>query len=79
MPRDLPDDDDWIPARKLALGQRVQAERRHQNLTQEAVYLAANIDRRTLQAIEAGRNNARLETLLRIAYVLDVSLSDLVG
>lgn len=78
MPRDLPDDDDWIRARQQAIGERVQAERLRQNLTQEAVYLAADVNRGTLQAVEAGRANPTLETLLRLAHVLDVPLSDLV-
>ncbi|MCC9712093.1 helix-turn-helix domain-containing protein [Streptomyces sp. MNU76] len=54
------------------------AERLRQNLTQEDLFLAARVDRRTLQALEAGRGNPVLATLHRIAYVLDVPLSDLV-
>lgn len=77
MLRDLPDDDNWIRARQQAIGERLQAERLRQNLTQEAVYLAADIHRGTLQALEAGRANPTFETLLRLAHVLDVPLSDL--
>ena len=77
MPRDLPDDDDWIRARQQVIGERFQAERMRQNLTQEAVYLAADVHRGTLQALEAGRANPTIETLLRLAYVLDVPLSEL--
>lgn len=78
MPRDLPHDDDWIRARQQLIGQRIQTERIRQNLIQEAVFLAAGLDRRTLQAIEAGTANPTLHTLLRLAYVLDVPLADLV-
>jgi transcriptional regulator with XRE-family HTH domain len=78
VPRDLPADDDWIRARQQAIGERIQAERLRQNLTQEALYLAADVHRGTLQALEAGRANPTFETLLRLAYVLDVPLSDLV-
>ncbi|WP_432193824.1 helix-turn-helix domain-containing protein [Streptomyces sp. bgisy027] len=78
MPRDLPDDDDWIRARQQGIGLRLQAERRRQRLTQEDVYLAAGVDRRTLQAIETGQGNPTIATLLKIAYVLDVSLTDLI-
>lgn len=60
------------------LGRRVVAERLRQNLSQEGLFLAAQVDRRTLQALEAGRGNPTLATLHRIAYVLDVPLSDLV-
>jgi transcriptional regulator with XRE-family HTH domain len=76
--RDLPEDDDWIRARQQAIGERLQAERLRQNLTQEAVYLAADVHRGTLQALEAGRANPTIETLLRLAHVLDMPLSDLV-
>ncbi|MDX2667372.1 helix-turn-helix domain-containing protein [Streptomyces stelliscabiei] len=78
MPRDLPDDDDWIRTRQRAIGERIQTERLKQNLTQETVFLAAGVDRGTLQALEAGRANPTIETLLRLAHVLDVPLSDLV-
>ncbi|MFD6025721.1 helix-turn-helix domain-containing protein [Streptomyces griseoluteus] len=75
--RDLPDDDTWISDRRRAIGQRVRRERLSQNLTQDQVWLAAGIDRRTLQRVEAGKD-ATLSTLLRIAYVLEVPLTDLV-
>lgn len=78
MPRDLPADDDWIRARQRVVGERIQTERLKQNLTQEALFLAAGVDRGTLQALEAGRANPTIETLLRLAYALDVPLSDLV-
>lgn len=76
--RDLPEDETWIIERLAVIGSRFQAERLHQNLTQEAVFLAAGIDRATLQAIEAGRANPTMATLLKVAHVLDVSLGDLV-
>jgi transcriptional regulator with XRE-family HTH domain len=76
--RDLPDDDDWIPERRRVIGDRVRAERRRQGLTQDQVWLAARLDRRTVQNVEAGRE-MKLSTLLRIAYVLDVPLADLMG
>lgn len=78
VPRDLPEDDAWIRARQQVIGERIRAERLRQNLTQEYVYLAADVHRGTLQALEAGRANPTVETLLRLAYVLDVALSDLV-
>ncbi|MEU3256092.1 helix-turn-helix transcriptional regulator [Streptomyces sp. NPDC006997] len=80
MPRDLPENDDtWMRARQRAIGARVRAERRRQNLSQEAVFLAAGIDRRTLQLLEAGDGNPTIATLLRVAYVLEVDLADLMG
>lgn len=76
----LPDDDDdaWFSGQLRAIGARIQAERLHQNLTQERLYLAAGISRWTLQEIEAGRSNPTARTLLRIARVLNVPLADLV-
>ena len=76
--QDLPEDETWITERQATLGSRIQAERLRQNLTQEAVFLAAGIDRGTLQAIEAGRGNPTYVTLLKIAYVFDIPLADLV-
>lgn len=76
---ELPDNDSWLRSRQRQIGQRVQAARQQQNLTQEALYLAAGLDRRTLQNLEAGLGNPTMATLLRIAYVLDVPLADLVS
>ncbi|MFC5217350.1 helix-turn-helix domain-containing protein [Streptomyces coerulescens] len=75
--RDLPDDDDWTPDRLKVIGERVRAERRRQGLTQDQVWQAARVDRRTVQNVESGRE-MKVGTLLRIAWVLEVSLADLV-
>jgi transcriptional regulator with XRE-family HTH domain len=75
--RDLPDDDDWIRERRRAIGERVRAARKRQGLTQDDVWQAAGVDRRTVQNVEAGRE-MKIGTLLRIAWVLEVSLADLV-
>ncbi|MFI6274328.1 helix-turn-helix domain-containing protein [Streptomyces sp. NPDC050988] len=61
------------------MGRQLQAERMRQDLTQESVFLAAGINRATLQNIEAGRGNPTIITLLRIAHVLGVPLAELVG
>lgn len=78
MLRDLPEDDEWIRPHLGTVGRRIQAERQRQGLTQEAVYLAAGLDRRTLQAIEGGTGNPTLTTLMRLAYVLGVSAADFI-
>lgn len=76
--RDLPDNPDPLIADRLReVGARLRAARVRQKLTQERVYLAAGVDRVTLQRIEAGRD-ARLSSLIRVAHVLDVELRDLV-
>jgi transcriptional regulator with XRE-family HTH domain len=74
--RDLPDDDDWTPERLRAIGERVRAERRRQGLTQDQVWQAARMDRRTVQNVESGRE-MKVGTLLRIAWVLEVSPAEL--
>lgn len=76
--QDLPDDESWITEHLAVLGRRIQAERLRQNLSQEAVYLAAGVDRRTLQALEAGEGNPTFATLMKIAHVLGISMPDLV-
>jgi predicted transcriptional regulator len=75
--RDLPDDDTWNHDRRQAIGANVREERQRQQLTQDQVWIAARINRWTLQRVEAGQD-VKLSTLLRIAWVLDVPLADLV-
>lgn len=75
--RDLPDDDNWLPDLRRAIGERVRAERRRQGLTQDQVWQAAHLDRGTVQNVERGEE-VKLGTLLRIAWVLDVPLADFV-
>jgi hypothetical protein len=74
--RDLPHDDEWLPERRRAIGARIRDERLRQNATQDAVWMAARITRWTYQRVEAGEE-CRLSTLLRIAWVLEVPLSEL--
>lgn len=74
----LPDDDSWLTEERRTIGNRIRAERERQNLTQERLILAAGIDRVTLWRVETGEES-KLSTLLRIARVLGVRLSDLIG
>ncbi len=76
--RDVPDDDTWIRERRQAIGARVRDNRMRLNLTQDQVVLAAGIDRVTLWRVESGEE-AKLSTLLRIAWVLEVALAELVA
>ncbi|MET7481372.1 helix-turn-helix transcriptional regulator [Streptomyces sp. NPDC005648] len=75
---DLPADDDWLIERRRAIGAKILAERRHQNLTQDAVWMAAGLTRWTYQRAEYG-DEVKISTLLRIAWVLDVPLAELVS
>ncbi|MBY8342039.1 helix-turn-helix domain-containing protein [Streptomyces spinosirectus] len=72
MPRDVPD---WIINRRRELGVRIRDLRIHANHTQESLAQAADLDRRTLQRIEAGQSDPRFGDLLRIAAALEQRLS----
>lgn len=73
----LPDDDEWLARERRAIGDRIRIERLRQNRTQESVFLAAEVSRSAYQAVEAGTADARISTLLRIAQVLGVHVTDL--
>lgn len=76
--RALPDDDQWTIHRRRVIGDRIREARMYRNLTQEKVFLGARVSRSVYQDIEAGRSDPRIGTLMRIAWVLDMPLSDLV-
>jgi hypothetical protein len=76
MVRDLPGDDAWLPERRRAIGARIRDERLRQNATQDAVWMAARISRWTYQRVESGED-CQLSTLLRIAWVLEIPLAEL--
>ena len=60
-----------------SLGRRVQKLRDDQDLTQEEAAGRAKIDPKHFQAIEAGRVNVTVASLLGIARCLKVTLSEL--
>lgn len=70
--------DEWVIARRRQIGDNIRDARRTRGLSQEAVALAAGIERPTLVRIEAAQASARIDTLIRIAAVLDIELSELV-
>lgn len=73
----LPDDDTWLLAERRAIGDRIRVRRIRLDLTQEQVFLAARIARSSYQQIEAGASDARVATLMKIARVLGVHVTDL--
>lgn len=73
----LPVDDSWLLAERRAIGDRIRIERIRQNRTQESVFLAAQLSRSVYQNVEAGKADARITTLLRIARVLGIHVADL--
>lgn len=75
---DLPDDDDaWLLRERRAIGDRIRDARAHRNFTQEYVFLRVPISRSVYQEIESGQGNPTINTLLRIARVLGVHITDL--
>lgn len=75
--RNPSDEDDWLLHERRRIGQCIRDARIDRNLTQEAVFLAVPLTRSFYQEIEAGQANPSLETLLRIARAIGVTISDL--
>lgn len=73
----LPDDDAWLRRERQAIGDRIRVRRVRDNRTQESVFLAAGMSRSAYQEIESGIADARVSTLLKIARVLGVHVTDL--
>lgn len=69
---------DWVLQRRREVGERIRAARLHASLTQERVALAAEIDRPSVVRIEQGQQSPTLDTLIRLARVIGVPLSELV-
>lgn len=63
----------------VALGAAVRARRKEVKLSQEALADLAEIDRSHMGKIERGERNVSLLNLIRIAYALNVTLSELVS
>lgn len=61
----------------VALGAAIRRERRKKGLSQEALALAANVDRSYLGRVERGDNNVALLVLIRMAKALGSSVSQL--
>lgn len=76
MLRDPPDDA-WLLRERQRIGKCIRDARVDHNLTQEAVFLAVPLNRSHYQQIEAGQANPSLNTLLGIARVIGVTISDL--
>lgn len=69
---------DWILARRRAVGDRIRELRQWRNLTQEKLADRAGMDRQAVNRIELGHQSPGLDTLIRIAEVLEVPLAELV-
>ncbi len=62
-----------------ALGQRLRAARLDRTWTLDELAAASGVSRRMIVTIEAGRANATLGTLVRLAAAVQVPLAELVG
>ncbi|MEH0417770.1 helix-turn-helix domain-containing protein [Streptomyces sp. B21-083] len=71
------DGDDWLLHERRRIGRHIRNARIDHSLTQEQVFLAASVNRSFYQQIEGGDANPSLETLLRIARAIGVTISEL--
>lgn len=71
--------DEWLLQERRSIGDRIRLRRLHENMTQENAAAASLVSRSVYQAVEAGSTDARISTLLRIARVLGVHVTDLLG
>lgn len=62
----------WIIEARKAIGDRVRVRRLYRDMTQERLAELTGIDRSTIQRIEAGKSDAKVSHLLRIARALDM-------
>lgn len=69
---------DWVLTRRRAVGDRIRTVRLDRDLTQERLAELAGLDRQSVNRIEVGVASPRLDSLLRIADALDVSVAALV-
>lgn len=66
----------WITDARKAVGDRIRIRRLREDMTQETLASNAEIDRSTLQRMEAGAE-MKLSHLLRVAHALRVHVTDL--
>jgi len=59
------------------VGARIRAIRKTQGLSQEALALAADLDRSYIGGVERGERNIAVLNLQKIAYALKVPVSEL--
>lgn len=67
-----------VLAVRRAIGERIRDARLHANMSQEMLGERASVDRQAINRIELGHQSPILDTLIRIADVLDIPLRDLV-
>lgn len=78
MPRPTPPDD-RVLTRRREVGEQIRRVREHLNLTQPDVCGRSGIDLASYSRIEQGHSSPLLDTLIRIADAMGVSLAELVA
>jgi transcriptional regulator with XRE-family HTH domain len=66
----------WVLDARRATGDRIRTRRLHLNMTQESLAYASDLDRSTIQRMEAGAE-MKLSHLLLVAHALRVHVADL--
>ncbi len=61
----------------IAAGRRIQHRRQQMNMTQEALAEACDVNTSFISQVETGASQARLQTYLRMANVLHMTLDDI--
>jgi transcriptional regulator with XRE-family HTH domain len=69
---------DPVTSRLRVFGDLVRDQRNSAGLSQEALALKAGVNRSYYASLEAGRRNASLETICRLAVALECDAADLV-
>lgn len=67
-----------VTPRQRLFGDLVREHRHRSGLSQEALALKAGVNRSYYASLEAGRRNASLETICRLARAIDCDAADLV-
>lgn len=73
----MPDREPVTPRQRL-FGDLVRKRRHQVGLSQEALAIQAGVNRSYYASLEAGRRNASLETICRLAVALGCDSADLV-
>ncbi|MEU9149233.1 helix-turn-helix transcriptional regulator [Streptomyces sp. NPDC048417] len=70
--------EDWVIARRRQVGAQIRSVREGLNLSQRDVGGRSGVDVPTYSRIESGLSSPKIDTLIRIAAAMGVSLEDLV-
>lgn len=69
---------DWLSDARLTIGERIAAARQHRGLSRVQLAVGAGVHPNTIQRIESGGRTPTMDTLNRIATVLQVPTRTLI-